>query len=383
MPSSTTSDTVRVSAEQLKALLSDSQACRPGERIPLGSVILQGGHPTRRAITFGKHGAAVFDTEEKGLLLFEPGKRVTKLGREGAGPGEFRVDANRVYGWAGDSIATFDFSASRISFFSKAGYLGSKLVGSVPHLASSTLLGRLHDGTLVFLVGTPIAPGKGSGIYRPELGIVGWNEKNPPHRIPAEIPGSEAYRMLFDGEMGTVRATFARTTNVGVGRDFVAIHDDAEPVVTLLAEGNWSASQLLYPFADSPVSQVDRDSAEKRIAAEDRRWQLPPKAAELRRRFPKTRAAMLWGGVDEDGGVWTAFHPPVSKSGVLYLRATVSGALDRCYRVPDQATVLAFSREKLVLARVTEAGDSISIATTVPLPGTKAARSGSQRQVNP
>lgn len=109
-----------------------------------------------QAKPIGKDLFAVVDYRALGIRLFDAaGRHVRTIGRQGAGPGEFK-SAPTIAFHAPDTIVAYDPMQRRISWFTLDGklarehsFLGSPLAESLPMIATWDAWHVLDDGTVV------------------------------------------------------------------------------------------------------------------------------------------------------------------------------------------------------------------------------------------
>ena len=142
---------------------------------------------------------AVADWSTQSIRVFDPmGKLIRKLGRRGAGPGEFRGIFDLFL--AGDTLIAYDGRLRRLTRFLATGALvGVQLIQPATGDGPVNLAGRLASGR--WLVTTPHSPSwaQGHGTYRDTLrvgsiaasstGAVRWVGGFPGATMFAYMPG--------------------------------------------------------------------------------------------------------------------------------------------------------------------------------------------------
>lgn len=105
----------------------------------------------------------------KVILLDSTGSIVGRIGRQGAGPGEF--DAVSLVAFWGDSLAAYDAALHRLSFIRRNGDLIRQRTIAPMGLVASTIIGFRPDGAPI-LLGLAIGRPTGSSTILPATGVV-------------------------------------------------------------------------------------------------------------------------------------------------------------------------------------------------------------------
>lgn len=268
---------------------------------------------------------AVAHTGQNEIIIFDKrGELVTRFGRAGGGPGEFREISRLFTIGGGDSLLVFDFPQFRASIFDTDGRLARSF--TPPTLGAelpSMVTGVFDDGSLLLATLTPPS-GEERGLMRHPREL--WRstaDGGSPVRL-ARLPGQEMF--LQDSPWGPPdlrRPYFGRTAVYATGRDRVywaateefAIHVhglDGTRLATLRRRGEPPAvtRALVDRLIDEQLSGVADENARR----EARRMleNLPE---------PDHAPALGWPSyatglgpdllVDDEGNLWVAeFHMP-------------------------------------------------------------------------
>ena len=210
-------------------------------------------------------GIAVADSRTPFLRVFdEEGRLLRKLGREGAGPGEFRSVHTLLV--AGDTLLAYDWNLRRITRYLATGrLLGTQPVRTASDYGSVNVVGRLPTGR--WLVSTPHAPnwGHGPGMYRDTLhvgsvdssstGPVRWIGHFPGATLFAFMPGQDKSRWAVGW------AFFAPITVVGVVADTIIIGDTSTADLQNLSSDGRVIRRLTIPLDGAPDLTEHRRAA--------------------------------------------------------------------------------------------------------------------------
>lgn len=253
----------------------------------------------------------VFDRPSSTVFLFSPeGKLLRRVGRRGAGPGEFR-GSNGMVALPDSGVAILDASNARVSFFDAAGDFRTSL--RVPS-GFSTSNGLLADRSGRLYLRRPVT-GPREGEILGRLGLVPLNDQGeladslipPDLDVPREV--YVAVQVTRGGQSQS--ATGARyapgyywawhpagyfvVANGGTGEIILARTRD-KPVV------------IRRSFAPVPVVEAERAEEQATIIWQMRQtdpawtWNGPD--------LPRTKAPLLWLQVTRDGRIWTRVAVP-------------------------------------------------------------------------
>ncbi|HUE97045.1 MAG TPA: hypothetical protein VMN39_10315 [Longimicrobiaceae bacterium] len=210
----------------------------------------------------------VSNTGTNEVRLYGPdGAHLASLGREGDGPGEFRM----VYGawpWAGDSVLAFDMAQRRLQVFDRAGVAGRSLSLSSGGPAEA-LAGVLADGTLVTYSTHRSAPGmerhvqshlylhrSASGELLDSIGSLEWLTITP--------------RQVGEGVFMMGAPIFSPAGQSAVGADHIYLSSAREPAVEVRDPTGRLVRIVRWPDQDRRVTQADREAYRRgRLAMEE------------------------------------------------------------------------------------------------------------------
>lgn len=166
------------------------------------------------------------------VLVFDTaGELLTRFGRAGSGPGEFRELSRLAVIAGGDSLLIFDAGQLRASIFDTEGRfarshvpptLGSELPGMVA--------GEFGDGSLLLVALTPPSP-ENRGLVRPSRALWRSAPDGSTTTPIVELPGQETfYQESPWGPPDMRRPYFGRTSVYAAGRDrlYAAATEDYE-----------------------------------------------------------------------------------------------------------------------------------------------------------
>lgn len=254
----------------------------------------------------------VANSGDMALIYFDArGKELLRVGREGAGPGEFRQLT--LVATAVDSVLLWDAELDRATLFDGAG----KLVRTFRIEARDTSgvsrfgfapAGRFGDGSLLVAGRLGATTGEQSGLRRDTIPLRRASAEGAVGELIASIPGTEQliistkrYLSMADRPFGRRSVTAADGDRVIVGsgdRDEVEVYDTGG---TLLAV--WRIDR-----ARRAISAIDVAMLGQRQAAQLR--QLPPDFADAMRRtllqvgVPGTLPPYDQLVVDATGATW-------------------------------------------------------------------------------
>ena len=286
---------------------------------------------------------AIADWRTPTVRVYDTGGRlIQRLGREGAGPGEFRGVHDLFL--AGDTLIAFDSNLLRLTRYLATGALvGTQPVQTAADDGRVHVVGHLSSGRWV--VATPHAPNwtHGPGIYRDTLrvgtvapsstGPVRWVGNFPGATFFAYMPGQDKTRWAVGW------AFFAATSVVGAFRDTIMVGDTATPeLLYILADGRL-VRRLTIPL-DGPL-----DLTQHRQAARDEALaQAGPytNKAYVQASYDAPRSTPRYRDfvVASDGHLWVRLFEESPASPVPYLVLSSAGIVRARVSLPPRSRVL-------------------------------------------
>ena len=194
----------------------------------------------------------VADRGQAALHVLRPrNDTALKLGRDGDGPGEFRL-LYRVHLCNGDTVIAYDFSQSRLHLFTETGFV--RQIQLPPRLVGADFVGCTGPDTLVFSKIPDKIPGMGLQLepitlfrYSPKLGATDWL---------ATLRGTEMY--ISERYQAFYARPFGINTLVAAGPRGVAYAESGRfELQQLLGDGR-SQSIFFRPHKQQKVNSADR-----------------------------------------------------------------------------------------------------------------------------
>jgi hypothetical protein len=235
-------------------------------------------------------GFVILDTRARQVRLFGTrGEHITSFGREGTGPGEFRLPVALAPAGA-DSIHVWDLQQRRLTTLSvrDGGFRSSDFSQALAALGQplTNLQGILRDGTLVVrdLSSQPPADQVPDGIHRFPIDLLLLQPSGPSPNGPlATLPGDEMFHLELDGRANSVAVILGLTSPAAARGDRIAFGAN-EGIDLRLVDGRGDALAVLSSGgAGRAAEQEEIDSLRNRaLAAMDAPGfrNLPPAAIQ-------------------------------------------------------------------------------------------------------
>ena len=174
-------------------------------------------------------GFVILDTRSRQVRLFGArGEHITSFGREGTGPGEFRLPIALAPGDA-DSIHVWDLHQRRLTTLSvrDGGFRSSDFGQALAALGQplTNLQGILRDGTLVVRhqSSQPPAEQVADGIHRFPIDLLMLQPSGPSLNNPlGTLPGDEMFHVNLDGRSNSVPVILGLTSPAAARGDRIA-----------------------------------------------------------------------------------------------------------------------------------------------------------------
>jgi hypothetical protein len=299
---------------------------------------------------------AIADWRIPSIRLYDATGRLSrKLGREGAGPGEFRSVHSLLL--AGDTLIAYDWNLLRLTRYLPTG----TLLGTQPVQTSARVdvVGRLTNGR--WLVATLHSPSwnHGPGIYRDTLAVgtiapssvgpIRWAGSFPGATFFAYMPGRDKSQWAVGW------AFFAPTSAVGALGDTIVVGDTGtSELLYLLADGH-VARRVTIPLEGTPDLTPHRNAARDEALAQagprtNRAYIEAAYAAP--RPTPRYRDFL----VAADGSLWIQLFEPHPADSARYMILAPTGAVRARVSLPPRSRVLTVQSPWL-LALLTDPTD--------------------------
>jgi hypothetical protein len=267
-------------------------------------------HRAMGAARLSDGGVVVANAGTHELRFYDAAGQFTHaVGSEGGGPGEF-ASLSSVWRIAGDSLVTWDWGNSRLTFFDATGRFARTVTLTLVEGRGLPLpVGRLPDGQLLIVaIGFP-TPGVTSGVLQDTAALYRCNALGEPIDSLRQFPFSDL--QLFTTEHGpsVTRLPFGRTTQVGViGDGFFVGTADAYEIRLYSSDG---ALQRIVRREHERRALTDADIRHykgRRLATasemEKTRFQLERRLDETE--YPATMPAYGSVMVGRDENLWVA-----------------------------------------------------------------------------
>lgn len=229
---------------------------RPELRIGAGDE--QGGlHQVMGAVRLRDGSIAIANAGTSQVRIAAPdGRTMRNVGREGDGPGEFRVPA--WLGARGDTLVVADMLASRVSRFAPDGvFLGSapfaEAAGMFPQV-----VGQYRDGTLL-VAADEAAAARRAGVVRGRTALLRLRPDGRLLDTLAVVPSSEQFASASpDGRGIRIESLpFGRRTVMALHEDRVYVGTGETPVVRTIDHQRRGEDLLRVTALARPVGEGD------------------------------------------------------------------------------------------------------------------------------
>ncbi len=243
----------------------------------------------------------VFDNSSRSIFQFAPdGSLIRRIGREGAGPGEFRQNGGMVT-LADDGLAQWDSRNARISLFDSAGVFQRSM--PVPGgFSTSNGLYTDHSGQL-YLRRPVTDPREGEILGRMGLVALGPDGAFTDSLVPPDLDvPREVYVAQQEGGRSSMSSRYAPTYHWAwlPGGEFVVAHGGRYEMIVVRKGGR--PVVIHRTLAAVPVDPEERGEEEASITYSMRqtepgwRWNGPP--------LPTAKAPLVGLATDRDGRIW-------------------------------------------------------------------------------
>ncbi len=285
------------------------------------------------------------------LRLYDAnGAFMRRIGRRGAGPGEFGA-----LGWVGltrgDTVLTFDYDGRRLSRFTPDGPFASSLVlGGVGNPDQLSPYGSLDDGRVLVGQLDQFSRPYSNGDHRDTVTLQLMRSDGVRRDTLGRFPGGDyTVRAASGGGISLATVPYGRATHFAASAGSIAV-GIADSYEVLLLDETGTIRRVVRRRAD-PVPVTDED-----MAATLEKRQGNPVAAALRERFllqvarmPKPEAMPTYRAlrVDRLGRLWVREAAHVGESGRWAVYAPDGGLLADL-RLPERFTVTDAGAEYLL-----------------------------------
>jgi len=256
--------------------------------------------------------AWVFDQPTKTFFVFGvDGKLVRRVGREGAGPGEFRQ--NNGMAFRGDSgLAILDASNARISFVDSAGtFLTSWLIPA----GFSTDDGLITDRSGALFLKRPVtAPREGEILGRMGLvrlhpgGVLSDSIAPPDLQVPREVYVAERVYGKDSRSQSSTSSTYAPNYSWGWHPDGYFVAADGGKYEIILARPSAKPLVIRRQTLAVPIAEEEREEERANVLFNMRltdpgwTWSGPP--------IPSSKAPLGEISIARDGRIWARVPAP-------------------------------------------------------------------------
>jgi hypothetical protein len=272
------------------------------------------------------------------LCFFDPaGKFVKKVGRRGAGPGEFE-DMSWPSLYRGDSLAITDRRQNRVTIFGPQGERGREFVVLKPDtLGSQTLTVPLASGEFLFGFSEirTAAPRPEAVVFHQQIVRVPPTGGGGP-RV-ARLPASEHFIQKTPPEMGGTaywNLAFGRELSVSPSINGFVSGDGSDDVIREYDGAGQVRTHHVTGLARRPVTPQQIGAYREATLKSTRPQQRAVTEKMLEEMpFPQARPAYARVIADPTGPVWVQSYP--DSSGSYWIRLNPADASAKAYRFPS------------------------------------------------
>jgi hypothetical protein len=251
------------------------------------------------------------------------GTTIRSVGREGAGPGEFRTLLS-LHRLPGDSLLAYDPMNRRLTLLDAAGrHVRDVSLPTAMGFVLFQLAGRLPDGSyLVHAPSTPIGPemlSRPLGAARDSILVLRLDTAGVPvdtlGTFPAGIVEVRNMEMFGRSMPVPIPIPFTPSTMVAAGPDAVYVGTSDSYEIRVLSPDGALRRLIRREVPARPVTQADRDAmtARMRDLPSQGGAQLAPMMEQFQKAmaeidYPETMPAYGSLRLDAEGNLWVAEH---------------------------------------------------------------------------
>jgi len=281
----------------------------------------------------------------------------TRIGRRGAGPGEFR---QLVWSQPGpeSTLLAYDHANRRLTVFSAEGEVRD--IRGLPSIGGTPVpLGAFEDGTLLVLRNMLPSPPRGvRGVVTDSSNLLflstSGEVRGPTLRVPM--------RTLFlagDASNRTIGVPLGPRTEIAVTSSGFYMGHSGSPTI-----GFYDATGILqteFTLHELPLPVPSREAARLREAGMNRRGSLGLDFTELYRDTPIPDTYPWFGGLvgDHSGRVWVKAFPAEESMPVIWTLYGAQGARVRSVALPPGSRLLDASETELLIVADLPDGDEV------------------------
>ena len=254
-------------------------------------------------------GIAVADGGAGEIRVFDSsGDHQWTAGRQGEGPGEFRIMDSLGTDPDG-GIWVYDFSLQRITFVGPDGEIGevTELEHDIPTLG---MVGRLRDGSFVLaqLWGSgPVAEAAEEGLRRDPAVIAHFGADGELVDTIGEFPGRELQLRVEDGRMVMGSPLFGRTASHTLWGNSLVVGDQILFELRLYSSSGKLGRIVRIPEADLSLSREEIESTMAQQLADLPESRRPGYRSFLEEAgLPDTKPAYTHLLPDRAGNLWVS-----------------------------------------------------------------------------